>query len=105
MSAAPLKSRHFYIIARYSKTSWVDKRGGFHTKVSIQPLIRESIPEAIDAFRADMREGCALDISAELKNGDKCALNCIVTSTDFETGYADDWHWTAIKYTEQQEPT
>ena len=103
MSASP--KRPFYIIARYSKASWVDGRGGFHTKVSIKPLIRESVPEAIDSFKEDMSNGCAVDISSDLQNGDRCALNCIVTSKDYETGYADDWHWTAIKYNEQQEPT
>jgi hypothetical protein len=100
MSASP--KRPFYVIARYTKTSWVDRRGGFHTKVSVTPLIRESVPEAIDAFKEDMSNECALDISADLQGGDKCALNCIVTSTDFETGYADDWHWAAIKHNEQQ---
>jgi len=93
------------IIARFSKSSWVDRRGGFHTKNSVIPLIRESVPEAIDGFAEDMGNGVALVISPDLQDGDKCVLNCIVTSRDSETGYVDDWHWTANKHNEQQETT
>jgi hypothetical protein len=96
-------NRPFHIIARFNKTSWVYGRGGFHTKTSVTPLIRESVPEAIDGFTEDMSNEVTLVISPDLKNGDKCILNCVTTSTDFETGYVDDWHWTANKYNKQQE--
>lgn len=90
---------------RYKEFGFPTKRGGFKNGFELIPLKRESCPGCeychgghgiTDGLSDDEYR---IEVAENVVDNDIVALDVVVDSTDWETGYADSWHVIARRTT------
>ena len=97
------KSQCRGLFYRVERSAYVQGRGEYGERTRTRFLKRKSCPgcedceRQLEAFQSDMGEGASVEINplpdVQFPQPRLYQLSCVVTSTDWETGYADDWTW------------
>ena len=83
----------YEVIARYTSSEWIGADGSVNYLEKFRPLKSRSHPGAVDNFHECIAEGSPLEVLPPMESGKLYLITCEITGRDYETGYADEWHW------------